>query len=133
VLFLAGCTTLVPGRPYSEEEIMGLAAALTKVSAAAEANLLYGAPSDTLTDSEFLTQSVAHDPALLAPFSSYQIKATRQSGHTAILVCSKDGAVALLEDAGCTAAMDGQRWKEDPPGPCVFTADLAQLCSAAPN
>jgi hypothetical protein len=132
VLVLTGCTTLGPGQS-GEDEMMNLAAALTKVSAATEANLLYGASSDTLSDGEFLFQSVAHDPGLLKPFASYQIKAMRQNGHTAILVCSENGAVALLEDAGCTAAMDRQRWKDVPPEPCVFTIDLAQLCAAVPH
>jgi hypothetical protein len=133
VVALAGCASLGTEQTYSEEQMMTAAAALTKVSAAAEANLRYGSPSDTLTDAEFLAQSVAHDPGLLKPISAYQVKATRQGGHVAILVCSEDGAIALLEDAGCTAAMDRHRWRDDPKSPCVFTIDLVQLCPAAPN
>jgi hypothetical protein len=131
VLVLGGCTTLAPGP--REEEMMGLAAALTKVSAATEANLLYGAASDLQSDDEFLAQSVAHDPGLLKPFSTYQIKAKRQGGHTVMLVCSQDGSVALLEDAGCTAALDRHRWKDSPLSACVFTADITRLCPAAAN
>lgn len=130
---LTGCASVATGQTYAEEEMLILAVAVTKVSAAAEANLVYGAPSDSLSDVEFLAQSVAHDPGLLAPFSGYRIEATRQSGHAAILMCSSDGAIALLEDAGCTAAMDRHRWRDDPKGPCAFTIDLAQVCSAAPN
>ena len=133
LIVLAGCATLAIGQTYSEEEMMTVAAALTKVSAAAEANLRYGSASDTLSDAEFLAQSVAHDPGLLAPFSAYQIQAKRQGGHAAILVCPKDGAIALLEDAGCTAAMDRHRWRDDPKSPCVFTIDLVQLCPAVRN
>ncbi|SRR6266568_5612563 len=133
VIVLAGCVALATGQTYSEAEMMTAAAALTKVTAAAEANLRYGSPSDTLSDTEFLTQSVAHDPGLLRPLSAYQIKAARQGGHAAVLLCSLDGTVALLEDAGCTAAMDRHRWKDTPGSPCVFTVDLAKLCSAAPN
>ena len=133
LIVLAGCATLATGQTYSEEQMLTAAAALTKVSAAAEANLRYGSPSDTLSDAEFLAQSVAHDPELLRPFSAYQIKATRQGGHAAILVCSQDGAIALLEDAGCTAAMDRHRWRDDPKSLCVFTIALTQLCPAAPN
>jgi len=130
---LVGCATVATGQTYSEEEMMTSAAAVTKVSAAVEANLRYGAPSDTVSDREFLAQSVAHDPGLLAPLSAYQVKTARQGGHTAILMCSQDGAIALLEDAGCTAAMDRHRWRDDPKSRCVFTIDLARLCSAAPN
>ncbi|MDD5248215.1 MAG: hypothetical protein PHY45_04475 [Rhodocyclaceae bacterium] len=132
VIALAGCATQVK-QTYSEEEMMPAAAVLTKVSAAAEANLRYNAASDTLSDAEFLRQSVAHDPGLLAPLSAYQVKAMRQGGHAAILVCSHDGTTALLEDAGCTAAMDRHRWKDDPRSPCAFTVDWVNLCPAAGN
>jgi len=133
LIALAGCTTLATGQTYSEEEMMTAAAALTKVSAAAEANLRYGSTPDTLSDAEFLTQSVAHDPGLLAPFSVYKLQAKRQGGHAALLVCSKNGAFALLEDAGCTAAMDRHRWRDDPKSQCDFTIDLVQFCLAARN
>jgi hypothetical protein len=133
VVALSACSTLPTEQIYSEREMMTTAVALTKVSAAVEANLRYGAPSETLSDAEFLTRSVAHDPTLLAPFADYQIRATRQGKHTATLVCSRDGTVALLEDAGCTAAMDLQRWKENPRGACTFTANLAQLCPSGQN
>jgi hypothetical protein len=113
--------------------MMTTAVALTKLSAAVESNLRYGPPSESLSDAEFLTRSVAHDPALLAPFAEYRIMATRQGNHAATLVCSKDGATALLEDAGCTATMDFLRWKEHPRKPCAFTVDLAQLCPKGPN
>jgi len=133
VVALTGCAPLTTERFYSEQEMMTSAVALTKVSAAVEANLRYGAPSESLTDAEFLTRSVAHDPMLLTPFAEYRIMATRQGNHAATLVCSQDGATALLEDAGCTAAMDLQRWQEKPRGPCTFTVDLARLCPSGPN
>lgn len=133
VIALAGCATLATGQTYSEEQMMTAAAALTKVSAAAEANLRYGEPSDSLSDAEFLTQSVAHDPGLLTPLSAYQVRATRQGGHAAILVCSQDGSLALLEDAGCTAAMDRHRWRDEPKSACIFTIDVIQLCPTAAN
>jgi hypothetical protein len=125
---LAGCAPLAIGQTHSEEAMMTMAAALTKVSSATEANLLYGSPTEGQSDDEFLNQSVAHDPQLLVPFSGYRIKAMRSNGHTAILVCTKDGASALLEDAGCTAAMDKHRWRDDPKSGCEFTLDLSTLC-----
>lgn len=133
VLVLGGCSILPAPQTFNEAELMTAAVALTKVSAAAEANLRYGEPSDALSDAEFLTQSVAHDPGLLRPIDRYQVKATRHGGHVAILVCSQDGAIALLEDAGCTAAMDRHRWRDQPRSPCAFKLDLAQLCAAAPR
>ena len=131
VLVLAGCTTLPPGGKVSEAEMMSAGAALTKVSAATEANLRYGSSTEALSDADFLTQSVAHDSGLLLPLSAYQIKSMRKDGHSAILLCSQDGANALLEDAGCTAALDRHRWRDDSGSSCTFSVDLKQLCSQA--
>ena len=131
VLILAGCTTLPPGGKYTEAEMMNAAAALTKVSAAAEANLRYGSSAAALSDADFLAESVAHDPGLLLPLSAYQIKSMRKDGYSAILLCTQDGSKALLEDAGCTAALDRHRWRDDPDSSCVFTVELKQLCTSA--
>jgi hypothetical protein len=132
-LILAGCAATLPSQPYMEENMLPLAADLTKVSAAAEATLRYGAPLASDSDDEFLATSVAHDPGLLTPFTPYKIQVMRQAGHVAVLVCSADGRVALLEDAGCTAAMDRHRWKNQPLTPCAFTVDLQQLCRVPPE
>lgn len=131
VLILAGCTTLPPEGKYSEAQMMNAAAALTRVSAATEANLRYGSSTGTLSDADFLAESVAHDSGLLLPFSAYQIKSMRKDGYSAILLCTQDGANALLEDAGCTAAMDRHRWRDDPGSSCTYSMDLKQLCSQA--
>lgn len=128
VLALSGCTVLPPTGNYAESEMMAAAAALTKVSAATEAHLRYGSSPETLSDADFLTESVAHDPDLLRPLSAYQIRSMRQDGYSAILLCSKDGARALIEDAGCTAAVDRQRWRDDAGSPCVFSLELKPLC-----
>ena len=127
-LVLAGCAALPPGK-HSETEMMETAAALTKVSAAAEANLRYGSSAEALSDADYLAESVTHDPRLLLPLSAYQIKSMRKDGFSAILLCTQDGANALLEDAGCTAALDRHRWRDDPGSVCTYSVDLKQLCS----
>lgn len=128
IVLLAGCAGVPTGRGYSEEEMMTAAAALTKMTAAAEGHLRYGSQPDMLSDAEFLTQAVAHDPELLQSFGAYQVKVVRQDGHVVTLVCTRDGAIALLEDAGCTAAMDRHRWRDNSPTDCSFTIDLKQIC-----
>jgi hypothetical protein len=130
VIALTGCSHLAIGQTNSEEAMMTMAAALTKVSASTEANLLYGSPTEALSDEEFLTQSVAHDPGLLTPFSGYRIAAKRTNGHTVILVCTKEGEEALLEDVGCTAAMDRHAWKDNNKSRCEFVLDVSSFCSA---
>jgi hypothetical protein len=131
VAVLAGCSTLAPEKQYSQEEMMSAAVALSKVSAAAEANLRYGSSSANISDDTFLAQSVAHDPELLKPLASYQVKSMRQDGHAILLLCSQDGTTALLEDAGCSAALDRHRWRDSPRSRCAFSIDAAQLCPPA--
>ncbi len=127
-LFLVGCTTLAPDRHYSEQEMRSAAAALSKVAAAAEANLRYGSSPETQSDAAFLADSVAHDPTLMKPLAGYQIKPLRQNGHAIILLCSEDGKTALIEDAGCSAASDRQHWQDTPPRRCAFSIDTALIC-----
>ena len=127
VAVLTGCATLSPEQKHAEE-MLTAASALTKVAAAAEASVRYGNPPENLSDAEFLQFATAHDPALLRPFSKYRLKALRQDRHAVILVCSVDGAVALIEDAGCTAQSDRHHWKLIPPPSCNFTLQPGLLC-----
>jgi len=108
--------------------MLSAAAALGKLSAAAEANLRYGTAVETQSDADFLAESVAHDPELLKPLAGYLIKPLRQNGHAVILICSEDGKTALIEDAGCSAVIDRLRWKDNPPSRCSFSIDTTQTC-----
>lgn len=127
-VFVAGCAGLPTEEQAREEEMLIAASALTKLAAAAEASVRYGNPPENLSDEEFLQFATAHDPALLRPFAQYRLKALRQDRHTVILVCSADGLIALIEDAGCTAQSDRHHWKQAPPPPCNFTVKPGPLC-----
>lgn len=129
VAVLTGCATLSPEQKHAEE-MLTAASALTKVAAAAEASARYGNPPENLTDVEFLQFATAHDPALLQPFAKYQLKSIRKERHAVILLCSADGVVALVEDAGCTAQVDRHHWQSAPTPPCAFTLEPAKICPA---
>jgi hypothetical protein len=107
----------------------GLASALTKLSAAVESAVGFKDPPVTLSDADLLVFATQHDPALRAPFDSYRLRILRRDPHAAVLVCTSDGRQALLEDAGCSAALDAHRWKDAPPTPCEFTMNVAAVCS----
>lgn len=127
---LAGCAGLPTDEQAREEEMLIAASALTKVAAAAEASVRYGNPPVSLSDEEFLQFATAHDPALLRPFAKYRLKALRQDRHAVILVCSADGMIALIEDAGCTAQSDRHHWRAVPAPACVFTLVPRKVCPA---
>lgn len=129
VAVLTGCATLSPEQKHAEE-MLTAASALTKVVAAAEASVRYGNPTQNLSDVEFLQFATAHDPALLQPFTKYQLKSLRQERHAVLLLCSADGLAALVEDAGCTAQVDRHHWQSVPTPSCIFTLDPAKICPA---
>lgn len=127
-VFVAGCAGLPTEEQAREGEMLIAASALTKVAAAAEASVRYSNPPENLSDEEFLIYATAHDPVLLQPFAKYRLKALRQDRHAVVLVCSADGVVALIEDAGCTAQLDRHHWKKAPPPSCDFTIKPGLLC-----
>ena len=127
---LTGCVTITPEQKHAEE-MLTAASVLTKVAAAAEASVRYGNPPENLSDAEFLQFATTHDPALLQPFAKYRLKALRQDRHAVILVCSADGSIALIEDAGCTAQLDRHHWKLTPPPSCNFTLQPRLFCQGS--
>ncbi len=129
-VFVAGCAGLPTEEQAWEEEMLIAASALTKLAAAAEASVRYGNPPENLSEEEFLQFATAHDPALLRPFAQYRLKALRQDRHAVILVCSADGMIALIEDAGCTAQLDRHHWRTTPAPSCRFTIELGKACPA---
>lgn len=105
------------------------ASALTKLSAAAESAVRYKNAPEDLTDRALLQWATTHDPALLAPFSAYTLKVLRQDHHAVVLVCTEDGTIALLEDAGCTAELDRHRWRDMPGAVCGFSIEPRVACA----
>lgn len=116
-----------------ESKMDTLAAQLKHLSDSVESAVRYKHAPDTLSDKELLIFATKHDPGLIGPFEPYVVKARSvavgQVRHSDVLVCSPDGRNALLEDIGCTARMDSQRWHE--PSPCEFSLDVVQVCSYA--
>ena len=105
------------------------ASALTKLSAAAESAVRYKDVPEDLTDRALLRWATSHDPALLAPFPAYTLKVLRQDRHAVVLVCTEDGTIALLEDAGCTAELDRHRWRDTPDAVCGFSIEPRVVCA----
>ena len=125
LLVTTGC---VHAASVDAEQMYGLASALTKLSAVVESAVGFKDPPPGLTDAGLVAFATQHDPTLRVPFEGYTLRTLRRDPHAAVLVCTPDGTRALLEDAGCSAALDKHRWKDDPPTPCEFTLDLAAVC-----
>ena len=126
VFVIAGCAPILPAP--NEEAMLIKASALTKLSAAAESAVRYKKTPEDLADRALLQWATTHDPSLLAPFSTYTLRVLRQERHAVVLMCTEDGMIALIEDAGCTAASDRHRWRDTPGAPCEFTIDPRSVC-----
>lgn len=122
---LAACAVNPAG---DEDAMMVKAAELTKLSTAVEASVRYeAAQSAGLDDAALLKFASRDDAELLKRFADLTLRVARADRHAAVLVCSADGQRALLEDAGCTLAMDRHAWREADSA-CEFRLDLGTLC-----
>lgn len=127
LLILVGCTT---SRAAEGERMYILASALSKLSASVESTVRYKDPENRISDAELLILATRHDPGLLEPFADYKVLVLRQYKHAVVLVCTKDGNISLLEDAGCSSELDRHLWKEEPPKRCEFTVQVQEVCPA---
>jgi hypothetical protein len=127
VIFLLsfGCSS---SDTFSEKDMNELGAALIKLSSAVESGVRYKGLGANLPGDQLLMLSTQHDPNLLEPFKDYNLRVMIQENHSAVLICSKDGRNALLEDAGCTARMELHRWKDQPLSRCEFSLNLKKVC-----
>jgi len=55
------------------------------------------------------------------------LRVLREGADSAVLVCESAADKALLEDAGCTARLDAQRWQGGDDA-CAFTLRLREIC-----
>lgn len=125
IFFLVACSHKTT---YNKETVMPLASSLTKLSTAVESAVRYKNPPENINEARLLIYATEHDPRLVKPFKGYRIRILRQKNHAAVLVCTKDGKFALLEDAGCTGKMDNLLWELQPRKVCEFTINLQEVC-----
>ncbi|PKP60086.1 hypothetical protein CVT91_05610 [Candidatus Atribacteria bacterium HGW-Atribacteria-1] len=125
-VLIAGC--VADGSTTDSDSLYITASALTKLSASVESTVRYKNPPDNIPDEDLLKLATEHDPSLMAPFSGYTVKVLREDRHAVVLVCSEDGALGLLEDVGCTAAMDKHLWQVEG-SDCSFTLSPSSACA----
>ena len=133
ILALPSC--FATGEPLAEQPCAGgmmvRASRLTKLSTAVESTVRYKNPPAELDESELLHLSVKHDPQLLENFAGFKVRVLSQHRHAIVLVCSIEGDRGLLEDAGCTSAMDRHHWRDSPQSACDFTMSAVTDCPSA--
>lgn len=123
-LFLPVCANA--GDALSDAERGRLGTAMVNLSAAVDTVLSERKTPPAGDDLETIRAAVAYDPGLLTPvFDGYKLRLKWQKSYTVLLVCDKDGRVAYMEDAGCSARLDRQA----PEGaPCEFALNVRGDC-----
>jgi hypothetical protein len=105
------------------------ASALTKLAAAMESYIRYDHPLASLSEAELLAEGTKHNPGLLTNMGEYRIRVLSRDRHAVILMCTKAGDRALLEDAGCTGELEVHHWKNGDV-PCEFSVSVASVCTS---
>lgn len=125
VLLLGACVGPLAMAPDTKERER-LSARMVNLSSIVEAYFadLPEAPIDS--DNAILQNATRHAPTSLAhEFNSYVLKVQYQNPYAVLLLCSKDGKRAIIEDAGCSARLDRQVTDV---APCEFTLHVGQNC-----
>jgi hypothetical protein len=121
LLTISSCVHMQKGIDPSEMAVR--ASALTKLSSAMQAYVRYTDPLPALDEAAMFAEGTKHDPALLANLRDYKLRLLVQDRHAVVLMCTKAGDRALLEDAGCTGTFEAHRWKQDA-APCEFSSAI---------
>ncbi|MFZ4859814.1 MAG: hypothetical protein ACOYL3_25870 [Desulfuromonadaceae bacterium] len=124
-MLLGACVAPIVAAPDAEERGR-LSTKMVNLSSAVDTYFtdLSKAPSDS--DATILQNATRHDERLLASdFEPYMLKVKYMNPYAVLLLCSKDGTRAIMEDAGCSARLDRQVTNE---APCEFTLLVNQGC-----
>jgi hypothetical protein len=114
------CCPRVPEDSTATMEELG--SRLTYVTAQVKGAILDKSLPESARDREVFTLATKHDPDLAKPFDNYVVRVLWIGNDALLLVCTKDGQVALLEDATCTPRLDGRLWETTPRRSCEFVS-----------
>lgn len=128
VLLLVVCTNAIASPP-DDEERGRLSTKMVNLSSAVDVYFTELTEAPTEDDAAVLKNATQHDDRLLAPeFEPYLLKVQYQAPYAVLLLCSKDGQAAIMEDAGCSARLDRQVTDK---APCEFTLQVSQGCQVS--
>ncbi|MGZ5026156.1 MAG: hypothetical protein ACXWE9_02975 [Methylobacter sp.] len=124
-LLVGACASPIAAVPDAKERGR-LSTKMVNLSSAVDTYFADLAEAPIDSDADILDKAIRHDPRLLAPeFEPYLLKVQYQKSYAVLLLCSKNGDRAIMEDAGCSARLDRQVTKS---APCEFTLVVKQSC-----
>lgn len=116
LLVLSSCATL-------QSRMSALASTTGSVTLRVERLCARNLMPDGATNKSILLKATEGTPYERGDFEDYTFNAKCVSAHAVVLICSKDGAKALIEETACVMGPDKNHWEAKPPVPCDFTID----------
>ncbi len=131
VVLLYACSHICnPGYALDQAGMKKLSSHAIFLTSAVEA--LYEAkrvqPGDS--DDKILEMATKQDPAETDYFRDFTVKFKQELGHAVVLVCTKDGSQALIEDTQCIAGPDKKPGDSGEVVPCEFSIDTEYVRGA---
>lgn len=124
-ILLGACVAPIVAAPDAKEQDR-LSTKMVNLSSAVDTYFADLSKAPTDSDATILQNATRHDKRLLAPeFEPYLLKVQYQNPYAVLLLCSKDGKRAIMEDAGCSARIDRQVIQDLP---CEFTLHVSKGC-----
>lgn len=123
---ISACTFAAVSSPDAEERGR-LSTYMVNLSAAVDTYFSFLQERPMINDAEILKNATSHDQRLLTnDFEPYLIKVQYQNPYAVLLLCTKDGGRAIMEDAGCSARLDRQIADDSR---CEFTLKVKDGCT----
>jgi hypothetical protein len=110
----------------SPEEDSIAASVLQKVAAQVDDFVANSASVNSMAADEILQKSA--DPKLLGELKNYSLRVIVEGRNSSILMCTRDGARAVAEDAGCSARTDLAYFRQSGISTCARRLSLKQVC-----
>jgi hypothetical protein len=124
-MLLGACAAPIIAAPDAEERGR-LSTKMVNLSSAVDTYFAGKNEIQADSDATVLQKATSHDKRLLDPiFEPYLLKVQYQNPYAVLLLCSKDGKQAIMEDAGCSARLDRQIIQNLP---CEFTLHVSKGC-----
>jgi hypothetical protein len=124
-LLVGACASPIAAAPDAKQRGR-LSTKMVNLSSAVDTYFADLAEAPIDSDADILEKATRHDSRLLAPeFEPYLLKVQYQKSYAVLLLCSKSGDRAIMEDAGCSARLDRQITQA---APCEFTLVVKQSC-----
>lgn len=124
-MLLGACAAPIVAAPDADER-GSLSTKMANLSSAVDTYFADIKQTPTESDVIILQNATAHDKRLLDPiFEPYLLKVQYQNPYAVLLLCTKDGTRAIMEDAGCSARIDRQVIQNVP---CEFTLQVKKGC-----